>query len=627
MASMIQRAASKVFGLPMPDDLSDLKFSMKLALDKARGASSGVPMTWGDYQTEFNNSLKGAKRWKTLDKMEADPHVKGALRTNTLPMITAEWEIQPATDDPRDVEIAEFCEANLLRTSGDTYGRDYWIDTPWKSQRLPEILSFLRDGFSIFQKSLRRVGSKVVYDRLQWIEPSTITRWQLGPNDALLAIERTYSRQTGKNFNIQSQFNVTTPASELKLYTWDMKGARYNGRSMIRSMYGPWFRKDFIQRISIIWAQKVGAPVPVGIYPKGWDADQVEAFDDFVKSTLGSAPAEAWGSFEMGPGDQKPSLTYVGAETGDIDRSTVLVDAENREISHAAGTKLGVMGETAGGNRALGDSVGLTDMMGVEAVAEVIAEQEAHGVGTMTGVIEELVDMNFAGVQKYPKLACPKVNPFERVEIIKSVILPAVAAGVIPNVPDLRRQIADVAGITLPDNAFEQKPEVPTLPGTEGQEGVGDSKPKAEEPKADKDPPDKDKKELALRARRTEEFRARIAHMLEPIQGGAPASGGGFRAPNRLETEFVMLAEINKTFTLGEDAALVVLRKARRKMIEELMGRLRAGKITPRSVSSQKNSNFRGEKKAIAELEATLTKTGRLGIDHVDAEMSRQRGF
>ena len=37
------------------------------------------------------------------------------------------------------------------------------ISTPWKGQRLPEILTFLSHGFSLFKKVWKSVDGKVVY--------------------------------------------------------------------------------------------------------------------------------------------------------------------------------------------------------------------------------------------------------------------------------------------------------------------------------------------------------------------------------------------------------------------------------------------------------------------------------
>src|SRR5206468_1013722 len=111
--------------------------------------ASGVPITGGAYHYELTKALQGRQRWEVLDRMEADSHVKGTIRDNTLPLLTAKWDVKPASSSARDTDAAEFVSANLLRAGGDTYGEDYYCQTSFIGQRLPEICDMLRAGYSM----------------------------------------------------------------------------------------------------------------------------------------------------------------------------------------------------------------------------------------------------------------------------------------------------------------------------------------------------------------------------------------------------------------------------------------------------------------------------------------------
>jgi len=74
---------------------------------------------------------------------------------------------------------------------------------------------------------------------------------------------------------------------------------------------------------------------------------------------------------------------------------------------------------------------------------------------------------------------------------------------------------------------------------------------------------------------------------------------------------------------VGERDVLLELRETRRVMIEELMQRLKDGKITARNLESQRRSAFRGGRKARNRVRRVLVETGNAGMGHVLEELSR----
>ena len=584
----------------------------RLKFNKADG--SGVDMTFGRFEYETNANLRGSKKWETLEKMESDAHVKAQLRHVILPLQAADWSFVAASDDPKDEEIRDFCSANLLRESNDLFGREYWIQTSWRAQRLPEILDMLRAGLSVFASTFRRVGSKVVYDRLQWIEPATIDGtkpWILDDFDNILAINRKFNTP-----NDDFVFDKELPADRLKLYVHDLKGARYEGRPYTRSMYGSWMRKEELQRLAVIFAQKVGAPPPVGSYPHGWDTTAINQFEKFVKQARGMSPAEAFFSGPMNREGQKAEITYAGAEVENVDRMRGLVDGENKEIAHAGGTKGQMLGETQSGSRALGESQGLVEMQFVQAVADTVIEWETQGVANLLGTVQELVDLNYADVTAYPQLVVSNINPFEGLQSLPELVK-ASAAGLIPKHAEVRKQVSELFGLDLPEEAFDQEP-APT--------NVFADEPEDDEPEGTPDDEEKPPMKVAASLETEADFKERIAPLLVPVQEGAPDSGGGFRFPTVLETRFVALAAVDRSLRTGERDMMQIAREGWARMVAEMFRRLKRGKITERSVGSgsQRRSKFSGEKRLTAKFSVTLQSVGDTGTQHARDEVSRQ---
>ena len=628
------------FGYVKSSEVAALRDSVarletKVALTRKKNAS-GVEIMSGSYQYEDLDAMSGTARWITLNKMRGDAHVDGAIRDAMYPLITGTWEVQPASDKPIDQEKAEFVAANLLRTSGDKYGSDYWCQSSWAGQRLPEICDMVPSGFAMFAKSTREVGGKVVYDRLQWLEPDSVDPhgWTLDDSDNIVSVRRTFMGPTG-------EYKIWEPlqAAQIALYVWNLKGARFEGRSFLRPMYGAWFRKDWLLRMAMIWAQKVGAPVPFGSYPETWDPAIIAKFNSFVEQLRGTSPAEAFGSFPKDVDGNEASVKFAGAEAGELDRMRGLINGENAEIAHAGSTKGQLMGETASGAKAVAEPISKKEQQLSETLAVIVAEQENSGVGNLRGLVQELVDWNFAGTKQYPRLICSKMNPFQSVGLV-AALAQASAAGLVPKHEEVQRQVAGWFGLKLTDAAFEV-PEPPPLPLGPLPPKIGpDGKPLPPDPKegqpGDEEgapakkatPPFPPKKDVAKETAEaslaiSESTLAAIQRRWNtPDPGATPATAKG-RPPNLIESRVVSLAAVNEAFRTGERDIFQGLSDAKWIALEEIMSRVKAGKFSRRNLKTQLQSRFRGANRALAPVEKALLATGAKGVAHAKAEIAR----
>lgn len=614
--------------------LAETQRSADLAVKRLSGSKtvpSGVEILSGKFDYEANTNLKGADKWDTLDKMMTDPHVVAVYNSIVLPLIQAEWTVQPGGETSRDEEIAEFVAANLYQDFTKNYGREYRVAEPWRAKRLPEILQCIPYGFSLFHKSKRTVGDKVVFDSIKFLEHRSVDPygWQLSDEDHLERVYRTYTTPGGHIMRTdnRTEYRHLEPidAEYLALYPYEMIGARYESSPKIRALYAAWYRKDLVNRWNMIRIQKLAGAYPMGFYPKSFSENDKERLSEFLRSVRGM---EHLRTYLMAPQDENgnsPDVRFMGVEGGEADLLRSAVQAENGEISHGGGTRSQMVGEQAYGSRSAADTHQSLEMLMVQAVGEMICEWETHGVGNLKGVIEELVDDNFANVQNYPKLTVSKVDPSENVARAK-VTAELMKMGALPNHPDLQRQVAGWVGVTLNDEIFEEAAEErEQMREAIAGQTPDDSTNRSADGEGEED--EANSEDDRLTALSVDDVKRRIADLLEPIREGAP-KGGGFRFMNRLESQYVALEAVQGSMDSADKAVLTSLRKARREVEAELMKRLRKGAITRRSLESQRRSRRTSVKKLrpiAKDVQDTLRRVGGEGVAHVGDELSRQQ--
>lgn len=603
-------------------DVDALSLRLAAAREKAKMAS-GVAITNGQFQYDVAEALRGKERWTTFAKMETDAHVAGSVSGIVDPLKGAKWEIKPATDKPKDLEIAEFVSANLLRTNGEKYGREYWCASSWRAQRLPEILQMLWHGFSLFAKSWREVNGKLVYDRIQWLEPSSVDPrgWILDNSDNLVSVQRTF-RKPDSNAVLQEPI----AAADLALYVWDMRGARYAGTPFVRAMYGPWMRKDFVLRQALIWAQKAGNPIPVGFYPKtGYNDRDIALFEQAVQMMRGTSPDHAFFAGPLGDDGQEPVMKYVGADSGEVDRMRGLIDGENAEIAHAGASKSQLLGETSSGSRAVGGTQQDREMMTVKAAADVVCEWETHGVGPLPGLIEELVARNFANVRSMPELRVSNVAPGEAFQNFDELVA-GVNAGLIPKHPEIQRQITERFGLVIPDEVFESMewPPQPVVvntakPGTPAADTPSDDSkdPQAEDPQAEDPTAKKDARQVELQMRLVDAIR------LPSVKAAAYAEAPA-REPLTFESEYIVLAQVSASFADGEARMLGIYRKAWSAFVAEIVAAGKSGRLSAETMEKFRRGKPKKSDEIKSALRAAFISTAYDGRKHVEDELARQ---
>lgn len=604
----------------------------------SRTVGSGVRMYGGVYSYDKATAL--ASLQLRADKMremsETDAHVVETLRTATLPLwTTATWSVRPGDDNERGKEVADFAGAVLYGLESQRFGSQFKTYKSWVV-RLNEIMNFLRDGFAVFYKGWRIVDDKLI-PNLIYLHPETITKWNPREDGlGLKSIERQYAKPTG------GTERETLKAEELALYGWQVTGDRWEGVPFIRSLFGPWSRKDFFLRCKMIAASRAAIGIPWAKW-KAEDADT--GFDTEIENFLDEVVrAELEGTY-FHAGVDSLELGYLQQPPQQLEKYDALVKAEDLALAHGGGTKHLMLGEDSGGSRAVGDVQQSERWIIPLAVATIICEQEREGVGGCSGVLADLVEYNFADVEKIPRLRAKGVDPQSRKQDVR-LILECIKAGM-PDDVELWRDLAERLGLELSEETYKrwkedlekkrnqpppnlavapfgQQPKDKPLPGRDDLDTGTDNG------KQNASPRDRARSEETrgdVRAARRLQFELAASTSLRMpamLRDDARARGFG-RPPSEFEVVACSLPAVRAAFDEGAQRLGGVLRRAYRQMIEDLVGRVRSGKVTRASLAGIATSQPAKVKQMTEDARQQFISTVARGKEHLTDELQRQQ--
>lgn len=578
---------------------------------------SGVRMLSGVMGWDEPTDLAyGKQRHETLRKMvQTDAYISEVLRSNALPLLArAVWKVQPGLQpSPSETKTREhiraqlasdLVRANLLGEETKAYGRDYRMATSFK-QFLNEALSMLQHGFSLFHKEDRVVRGKRVIKRLLWLEPHTVIKWLVSKDDSIEGVERQYIYADGSTSNTE-----VLPASELLLFVWDIRGTRLEGVPLIRSMYGPWKRKEFLHRCKMIAFQRAGVGIPYSTRDATQDADDSAEIQTKLDAFLASVINQSLEGGYINMPNPTSTFGFLQQNASDLQKFDGAVADENLSIAHAGGTKAGMLGELPGGARAVGDTQQTLAYILTEAVGIFLAEQINRGVCNLRGVVEQLYDWNYAEDVSCPVLSVTKVDPNETTRNL-TLLKDLTSAGVIKPRPQVEQQVYDMIGFDLPDEVFVDVPDQPSpmLPGQSPSP-----------PGQDPDRP-QDEKEAPVREAK-EEVRAGIARSLATlplVPSASPSSSPEWRQTTSFEKVCVDLGGMSRAMEQSEGQAASAVGRVWSRMIEDVVSRTRAGKISRGTLGGLRRSRPKGD----GTLRDEMRKTLRMIVDHGRASMQR----
>jgi hypothetical protein len=354
---------------------------------------------------EFNTKLTFPNGVLTYDKMRrTDAQVQALLYAVTLPILSADWEIEGD-----DEEQKEFVRVNCFEK------------TNW-SEFLKHITTSLWAGFSwaekVYEVETYKGEEKMMLKKLAARLATSVERWETDDQEELQNIVQQIDNGKG---DASKEVPIPYP-SKAVLFSFQKEANNYEGQSILRSAYKHWFIKDQIYHIDAIRIERFALGMP-----------HIKLPEDFDNEGLNSL-------IEMGKNWKAGSQSYIITPAGvDIEIMTVAqgsvldvlptINHHNEEIGKSGLAQFINFGR--GGNRALGETAQEFFFDALKNVAQWISTEYTNQV------IKPLLRLNYANPS----------NAHMRASNIGAVAL-----------PQLIRFLREVGEVFVqPDKAIEDK--------------------------------------------------------------------------------------------------------------------------------------------------------------------------
>lgn len=208
----------------------------------------------------------------------SDSAVDVSLRAAKMPVMGAEYFVEPFDASPEATEIAEFVEFNLLQGSNSPF-----------LNVLEDILRMYEYGFSVIEKvyeerewSPKRSGANrrkyTMLRKLAARPTPTIKEIVYDDNGGPVEIVQAAVQADGK------PVDKTIPIEKLIIFTHNRKGGNLEGKSLLRTAYRPWYFKSNLYNIDGIQKERHGMGFPVVELPPGYKDADVTAASELVRN-------------------------------------------------------------------------------------------------------------------------------------------------------------------------------------------------------------------------------------------------------------------------------------------------------------------------------------------------------
>jgi hypothetical protein len=400
---------------------------------------SATGMTYGYLgrlaQIDYIPELTGIRGVQIYDRMRlSDPKVAGIRTALDLPIIQANWFIEPYSGEDRAIEMANFV-ANCLFVEAEQ---------EW-SAFLHEALLYLDYGHAVFEKVWKNEDGKIKLKYFGFIPQRTIQD---------IFVQKREVTKIGQFTNEKGYKEIS--GEKLLWFVNNKEGDNFRGWPILRPMYKPWYNKERAEILVLILAERMGGWLkfkqPVGASPE----------DKTTANTIGA-------NFRMNE-QMYMSLPFGWDATVETSSTTFLADLmdfikyNDEQLANVAIAQVLNLGSTETGSRALGRTLG--DMF-TDSIKSRIAYLE-EVFNDRQGPIAELCRYNFPDADEYmPKLKAGRADKMD----IKTL---AVALKTLSDMgmrfgPNTYRWIRQEAELPSENSLDVEEPEEPITPDVPGE--------------------------------------------------------------------------------------------------------------------------------------------------------------
>lgn len=346
---------------------------------------------------EYVPDLTWPQSVTVYDRMRTDASAEEAVRGVSLPISKAGWHLAPG--DARPEVVAHFSTGLGVPILGQARfaGRNRTRGRVQFSQHIREALLSLIYGHSVFEQVWEKQADGYMHlVRLAPRPAHSIHEINVDGRGDLTGIKQYVPGVNGTSPRI-----VEIPASQLVFYSHAREGAAWQGRSMLRAAYRHWTIKDKLLRIDAIAAERHGIGTPIINAPEGATAEQIAELSVTAQEYRGGSAAG--GALPYGA-----TLSVVGV-TGNLHETLASIRYQDEQIARTALRTFAMLGSTANGSRALGETLMDDFILSLQAEAEDLAttlqEQLIEPMGDWNwGSNEPLPTITFTPIGADPEL-------------------------------------------------------------------------------------------------------------------------------------------------------------------------------------------------------------------------------
>lgn len=360
--------------------------------------NSGVSITSGIITgEEYNPKLTGKKAIEAYDQMRrSDATVNAALNAVKLPVLSADYDVDPASDDEADKEVADFVKDCLF----------HLVD--W-DQFLGEALTFLDFGHDVHEMVFepREINGtlRIALVKLGYRKQTTIQKWET--TEGKPGIQQ--QDNTGHTFSI--------PTEKLVRFTHKQEGDNYEGISLLRAAYKHWYIKDKLYRIDAVGHERHALGVIDVTIPTGAKEEDKKKMRTLVRNLR--ANEESY--IEHPEGWIVAFLDMKANSLKDVEPSINHHDRQIMKNVLAQFLEIGASG--ASGTRSTSEDHSRLFELAVQSVARRIVQV------LQNTVVRTLVDLNFTD-REYPTLRVGNISD-DNIPVMSEAIKKFVDAGVL----------------------------------------------------------------------------------------------------------------------------------------------------------------------------------------------------
>lgn len=406
----------------------------------------GNQFMYGFLETdEYVPELLGTRGLKTFEKMRrSDGMVAATLRGLKLPLLSATWEVQPASSDAADVETAKELQEDLF----------HGMSNSWP-EHLRQVLTYLDLGFYVCE-IVWEVAPDGHY-RFRKLAPRlqrTIAEWQIEDDGGLRGVKQSvYSSSRFRTVEIE--------IDKLLVFVNEKEGANWAGKSVLRPAYKHWYIKDQLYRIQAIAADRHGVGIPVLGLP--------ENADDPASMTRAEEIGAAVRAHEQGyaalPFGWK--FDIVGGANRAMDVLPV-IQHHDRMIAVSVLAQFLTLGERPEGSYALSEDQSSLFMMVERAVGEYVCDVHNRYL------LPKWIAFNKPAGTKVPTLAVVGIET-RNAERIITALAAAATAGLVTTDLALENAVRELANLPLlTERPVVPPPATPPAPPPAADPGAGE---------------------------------------------------------------------------------------------------------------------------------------------------------